>query len=68
MLSEEESDAIQDLLGFEIEMMEKQESGIKDKCNLMRNHMLKVWHKKLIFFLYNILFEIIKRSTSIRNN
>ena len=51
MFSEEESNAIQDLLGFEIEMMEKQESGMTDKCSLMRNHILKVWHKRIDFLI-----------------
>ena len=45
MLSEAESNAVQDLLGLEIEMMENQELGTTDKCVLMRNHILKVKEK-----------------------
>jgi len=45
MMSEEESLAIQDLLGMEIEIMEKQEAGEKDKYSLMENHIIKVREK-----------------------
>jgi hypothetical protein len=41
MLTETESDAIQDLLAMEIEIMESQESGATDKHALMKNHILK---------------------------
>ena len=45
MLSEAESNAVQDLLGLEIEMMENQELGTTDKCVLMRNHIQGVTKK-----------------------
>ena len=41
MLTETESDAVQDLLAMEIEIMESQESGATDKHALMKNHILK---------------------------
>jgi len=45
MLTETESDAIQDLLAMEIEIMESQESGATNKHALMKNHILKVKEK-----------------------
>ena len=51
MLTETESDAMQDLLAMEIEIMESQESGATDKHALMKNHILKVQQSIVQLFL-----------------